>query len=54
MRNDEIERVLFAQSGQEFLDRAPAGLPHNIADEKQLHGPILSVKPAEHTKENDP
>src|SRR5579859_2931204 len=42
--NDEIERVFFAEFGQEFLDRAPAGLPHDIANEEQFHGLNLTTK----------
>ena len=40
----------FAEFGQEFLDRAPAGLAHDVADEEQFHGPNLTTKT--HEKNN--
>ncbi len=47
--NDEIERMCFTESGQEFLDRAPAGLPHDIANEEQFHGLNLTTKNTKRT-----
>jgi hypothetical protein len=35
--DDEIESVLLAEFGEEFLDRAPARLPYDIANEKKVH-----------------
>ena len=49
--DDEIERVLFTESGQEFPDGSPAGLAHDVADEEQFHKPNLIVNRTEHTKE---
>src|SRR5690348_7523662 len=44
--DDEIERVFVAEFGQEFLDRAPAGVPHDIANEEQFHSPNSTTKSA--------
>ena len=35
--DNEIQAMLVAQLGQEFRDRAPARLPHDVADEEQFH-----------------
>ena len=35
--NDEIERVLFTQLGQERFDGPASGLAHDIADEEDFH-----------------
>ena len=39
--------------GSKFRDRAPARLPHDVADEKQFHGENLTTKYAKDTKESD-
>ena len=40
--------------GKEFRHRAPARLSHDVADEEQFHGTILTAKYAKYTKESDP
>ena len=52
--DDKIERVLFAELGHKFRDRASSGLSDNVADEEQFHGVSLTAKHAKHTKENEP
>jgi hypothetical protein len=45
--------VFLSQFGKKFRNRAPARLSHDVADEKQFHGTILTAKYAKHTKESD-
>jgi hypothetical protein len=50
--DDEVERVLLAEFGNKFCNRAPARLSHDVADEKQFHGENLTTKYTKYTKEN--
>ncbi len=42
--NDNVEAVLLAQLGQEFLDRTPSGAAYDVADEEKFHGGILAER----------
>ena len=42
--DDEIERVLFAKFGQEFLDRVASRPPDDVADEEQFHNRQINRK----------
>ena len=50
--DDEIERVLFAEFGQEFRNRAPSGLADDVTNEEQFHGLSLITKHTKNTKRN--
>jgi hypothetical protein len=50
--DDEVELVFLSQFGKKFRNRAPAWLSHDVTDEEQFHGTILTAKYAKHTKEN--
>jgi hypothetical protein len=46
--DDEVEPEFLPQFWEQFRNRAPARLSHNVADEENFHGKILTPK---HTKE---
>ena len=39
-----LSRMLRAQLGNEFLDRAPARLPYDVRDEQQFHDPTVTPR----------
>lgn len=48
--NDEIQRVLIAQSRQNGLDRLASGFAHDVTDEQDFHEEDLTTKDAKDTK----
>src|SRR5260221_6887021 len=52
--DDDVETVRLSQLGQEFLDRAPAWRPDDVADEQNFHAGKLTTKDTKDTKESKP
>lgn len=58
VRNDEIERVLVAEAGENVVDGLASGFAHDVADEEKFHAAKLAAgrkedKPRMDTNEHE-